>query len=321
MGRATARAWRRARSFLLQLAVPVLYLSTAAADDLGVSSSDGEQYWAYLDSAAALHARGMDDVALQEIDEALRLRPGDAEAAALRVSILAALHPPAAAAAPAAASRATESLSAGPDAMAEPPVPAASVVDARGRSISLQLPLPVLLVSSPALDQWSAALDRLADGELLRAEALLWRGLLKDPRNVALRRAVHLLAFVRGLGGGPAPAAAVQIDLNQAALALADAEGERFEANLQGWQELALAYLRGRPFGAVGRLNERQKVGTEAALLFGAVLGQACMRQAERALVDGRIDDALLALQAAAALAPRADDLRRWIALLDGHPD
>jgi hypothetical protein len=64
-----------------------------AAEDLDGNPVAEEQYWAFLDSAAALHARRMDAVALQEIDEALLLRPGDAEAMALRDSIVAALNP------------------------------------------------------------------------------------------------------------------------------------------------------------------------------------------------------------------------------------
>jgi hypothetical protein len=74
----------------------------------------------------------MDAVALQEIDEALLLRPGDAEAAALRGSILAALNPPAAT----------------PEAEKLPPVPESESV---ARNPEAEHALPLIDLSQAAL--------------------------------------------------------------------------------------------------------------------------------------------------------------------------
>ena len=323
-GAMRARRWQAMLWVLVQLLLPVAAFPAAAEDLGGIPTTAEEQYWAFYDSAAALHARGKNRVALQEVDEALRLRPGDADAVALRESILAALHPPASAPALAGAKRdeAARLTDSGPPAQQPtaqiPAVP--SLVDRLGRTVVLRLPLPILLVQSPALDAWSRALDRLVERDLFGAEALLWQGLLKDPGNAALRRAAHLLDFVRRLGGSaPAPKTVAQIDLEQAALALVGGGGIPLGPDLERWRQLVLAYLQGRGFGTAVRLSEPQKVRPEAALLFGQVLGEACMRAAEAALVDRQVDDALLALQAAAVLAPRSADLRRWVATLDGR--
>ena len=100
-----ANAWDRMRRCCAKLCIasqlvvpPVLPFAVAAQQLGGIAETEEEQYWAFRDSAEALLARAMYAVALQEIEEALLLRPGDPEATALRASIVAAMNPPTAAA-------------------------------------------------------------------------------------------------------------------------------------------------------------------------------------------------------------------------------
>jgi hypothetical protein len=190
----------------------------------GIPQTEDEQMRALIDSAEALLARGKHDLALREIEEALALRPDDAEALAMRNRIRSAAgyaaappvlpapgavatfdNPPAAAPPPVAAAPAPKAAApaatipgAKPKTVVAAVAPAAadsvstSIGDARGQTVDLRLPIPEQMLNSPALGEWRKGMDAVQRRDWQLAAAWFKQGLNKDPANDALLRAAAL---------------------------------------------------------------------------------------------------------------------------------
>ena len=70
-----------------------------------------------------------------------------------------------------------------------------TIVDARGQTVDLRLPIPELMLNSPALGEWRKAMDAVAKRDWAVAAAWFKQGLIKDPANDALLRAADLADF------------------------------------------------------------------------------------------------------------------------------
>ncbi len=282
---------------------------------------EDEQMLALIDSAEALLARGKFDTALREVEEALALRPGDVEATALRSRIR---------------------LSAG---YADPslvPVAAASVepsstsiVDARGQTVDLRLPVPEQMQNSPALGEWRKGMDAVLRRDWQLAAAWFKQGLNKDPANDALLRAAELADWTLQQRQQEAAAGGALRLIDQAFEARDAGDRQRHDAILalirndphyqdpdaQRWRDLVFQHLEERSLAGgpkpVAQMSEEEKTELFAARLMGEALAEDAERIGDSALLAGRPAEAKVAFQAAAALAPHIPYYRRAAEALD----
>ena len=343
--------------------------SGGTAQPGGIPQTEEEQLRALIDSAEALLQRGKYDLALSEVEEALALRPGDVEAMALRSRIrLAAGYtdtapgltagggqvfdsgPPAAApvavapaaAAPAAAPPPPPTPTPKPNAVLANLGPASaeqlttSVVDARGQTVDLRLPIPEQILNSPALGEWRKAMDAVAKRDWAVAAAWFKQGLNKDPANDALIRAADLADFtLRQRQQEEGAKGALQL-IDQAFAARDAGDFKRQDAILaqirndpryqdpgaQRWRDLVFEHLEERSLEGgpkpVAQMTEAEKTELLTARLMGEFFAEDCQRIGNAALLAGRTPDAKVAFQAAAALAPHIPYYRRTAETLSG---
>jgi tetratricopeptide (TPR) repeat protein len=341
----------------------------------GIPQTEDEQMVALIDSAEALLARGKHDLALREIDEALALRPGDPDALAMRSRILASMGQAAAPPVlPAPGAVATfDSRPADPPpawmpmlgdpgqpspvaaAPAPPPPlpspkppvqvaaapPAAeavptSIVDARGQTVDLRLPIPEQMLNSPALGEWRKAMDAVQKRDWAVASAWFKQGLTKDPANDALLRAADLADWTLGQRKQEEAAKGALQLLDQAFAARDAGNRARHDAilaqirsdphyqdpNAQRWRDLVFAHLdelalAGGP-KPVAQMTDAEKTELYAARVMGELLAEDCERIGSSALLSGRVAEAKVAFQAAAAVAPHIPYYRRTAETLSG---
>ncbi|HXV25321.1 MAG TPA: hypothetical protein VED46_13800 [Alphaproteobacteria bacterium] len=317
---------------------------------------------ALIDSAEALLARGKYDLALREIEEALALRPDDAEALVMRSRIRSAAgyavapptiptpgavatfdSPPPAAPAPVVASPATAPTPATPPVPLPGPKPQAllaaappsvepvptSIVDARGQTIDLSLPVPEQLQNSPALGEWRKGMDAALRRDWQLAAAWFKQGLVKDPANDALIRAAELADWTFAQRQQEAAASGAMRLIDQAFDARDAGDRKRYDAILaeirndphyqdpdgQRWREIVFQHLEERSLAGgpkpVAQMSEEEKTELFAARLMGEALAEDAERIGDSALLAGRPAEAKVAFQAAAALAPHIPYYRR----------
>ncbi|MDF2764405.1 MAG: hypothetical protein K0S81_1399 [Rhodospirillales bacterium] len=321
-----------------------------------IPQTEDEQMRALIDSAEALLARRKYDTALAEIEEALVLRPGDPDALAVRERIRQAAGyanpPPALPATGATASFDSAAAPASPppaflpmlgDPAQPAPVettvaaaPPTSVVDARGQTVDLRLPVPEQMLNSPALGEWRKAMDAVTRRDWAVAAAWFKQGLNKDPANDALLRAADLADFtLRQRQQEEAAKGALQL-IDQAFAARDAGDFQRQDAILaeirndpryrdpaaQRWRDLVFAHLEARSLEGGSKppaqMTEAEKNGLMTQRLIGELLAEDCQRIGNSALLAGRTADAKVAFQAAAALAPHIPHYQRTAETLNG---
>jgi tetratricopeptide (TPR) repeat protein len=321
---------------------------------------------ALIDSAEALLARGKHDLALREIEEALALRPDDAEALAMRNRIRSAAgyaaappvlpapgavatfdNPPAAAPPPVAAAPAPKAAApaatipgAKPKTVVAAVAPAAadsvstSIVDARGQTVDLRLPIPEQMLNSPALGEWRKGMDAVQRRDWQLAAAWFKQGLNKDPANDA--RAAALADWTLSQRKQEEAANGALMLLDQAFAARDAGDLKRRDAILaeirndphyqdpsaQRWRDLVFAHLEELSLAGgpkpVAQMSEAEKTELLAARLMGEALAEDCQRIGNAALLAGRTTDARVAFQAAATLAPHIPYYRGTAETLSG---
>ena len=334
----------------------------------GIPQTEDEQMRALIDSAEALLARGKHDLALREIEEALALRPDDAEALAMRNRIRSAAgyaaappvlpapgavatfdNPPAAAPPPVAAAPAPKAAApaatipgAKPKTVVAAVAPAAadsvstSIVDARGQTVDLRLPIPEQMLNSPALGEWRKGMDAVQRRDWQLAAAWFKQGLNKDPANDALLRAAALADWTLSQRKQEEAANGALMLLDQAFAARDAGDLKRRDAILaeirndphyqdpsaQRWRDLVFAHLEELSLAGgpkpVAQMSEAEKTELLAARLMGEALAEDCQRIGNAALLAGRTTDARVAFQAAATLAPHIPYYRGTAETLSG---
>jgi tetratricopeptide (TPR) repeat protein len=338
----------------------------------GIPQTEDEQMVALIDSAEALLARGKHDLALREIDEALELRPGDPDALAMRSRILASMgqaaspprlpalgatatfdSPPAADPPPAWMPMLSDPAQPAPAAppaplpSPKPPVQIAaapppaetvptSIVDARGQTVDLRLPIPEQMLNSPALGEWRKAMDAVTKRDWAVAAAWFKQGLNKDPANDALLRAADLADWTLDQRKQEESAKGALQLIDQAFAARDAGDFARQDAILaqirndpryqdpsaQRWRDLVFAHLEARSLEGgpkpVAQMTEAEKTELIAQRVMGEFLAEDCQRFGNAALLEGRTADAKVAFQAAAAVAPHIPYYRRTAETLTG---
>jgi tetratricopeptide (TPR) repeat protein len=208
------------------------------------------------------------------------------------------------------------------------PVPT-SIVDARGQTVDLRLPIPEQMLNSPALGEWRKAMDAVQKRDWAVAAAWFKQGLNKDPANDALLRAADLADFtLRQRQQEEAAKGALQL-IDQAFAARDAGDFQRQDAILaeirndpryqdpaaQRWRELVFAHLEARTLEGgpkpAAQMTEEEKTELIAQRVFGELLAEDCQRFGNAALLEGRTADAKVAFQAAAAVAPHIPYYRR----------
>lgn len=266
-----------------------------------------------LDSAEALLARGMLKEALRELDEALEADPGDAEAAALRARIQSA------------------TVGSRPQPVVNTDT---SVVDARRTGVNLALPVPEQMNNSAAMEEWLRGMDAVKARDWVLAAAWFRKGLQKDPSNGALQRAAELSDFTKAMRDQEAAASGVLLKID-AAFAAQDAGDrgtyDRIMAEIRNspyygdpqakrWREIVFQRIEERSLAGgpkpYARMTQQERIALTYDRLTGEALAEDCERIATAALVNGRVDDARLALQAAVTLAPHISYYRRYAEIL-----
>lgn len=335
-----------------------------------IPQTEDEQMRALIDSAEALLARGKLDTALTEIEEALALRPNDSEALAVRDRIrerLGYAKAPPALPAPAApppaflpmlGDPAQPPVVAGSPAPADPPPaflpmlgdstqPAASptpevvavptsIVDARGQTVDLRLPIPELMLNSPALGEWRKAMEAVKQRDWAVAAAWFKQGLNKDPANDALIRAASLADWTLAQRREDQTAQGALQLIDQAFAARDAGDFARRDAILaqirsdpryqdpgaQRWRDLVFAHLEARSLEGAAKpasqMTEAEKSELLSQRLMGEFFAEDCQRIGNAALLAGRTTDARVAFQAAATLAPHIPYYRRTAETLSG---
>jgi tetratricopeptide (TPR) repeat protein len=211
-----------------------------------------------------------------------------------------------------------------------------SIVDARGQTVDLRLPIPELMQNSPALGEWRKGMDAVTRRDWAVAAAWFKQGLNKDPANDALLRAADLADFtLRQRQQEEAAKGALQL-IDQAFAARDAGDFLRQDAILaqirndphyqdpdaQRWRDLVFAHLEARSLEGgpkpVSQMTEAEKTELFAARLMGEFLAEDCQRIGNAALLAGRTTDARVAFQAAATLAPHIPYYRRTAETLSG---
>ena len=330
--------------------------SGAPGQTPGIPQTEDEQLRALIDSAEALLARGKFDLALREIEEALALRPDDAEAMTLRGRIRSRAGyadlpatpavpdpsavnfdsaPPASpppVAAPAVGAPVADAPAPSPAAKPKPTVatvaPASvdpaptSIVDARGQTVDLRLPVPEQMLNSPALGEWRKGMDAVLRRDWQLAAAWFKQGLNKDPANDALIRAAGLADWTFQQRQQEAAASGALRLIDQAFEVRDAGDRKRYDTILaeirndphyqdpkaRRWRDLVFARLEERSLAGgpkpYAQMSEEEKTELAAARLMGEALAEDCERIGNAALIANRVAEAKAAFQAAAALAP-----------------
>ena len=293
------------------------------APTLTPEQREAQEVEGLLDSAEALIRMGKFDTALSEVNEVLAIRPSDPDAIALRQRIMLALNGPAPSA---------------PAPMPSPVLDAAlptSVVDARGQTVDLRLPIPALIEASSALGEWRKGMDAVRQRDWKVAAAWFKQGLLKDPGNDALRRAADLADWTIKFRD--------QEQSGRGAMSLIDRAFDARDSGDRATYENTLAQIRNHPNYAdpqaqrwrdlvFQRLEERSLAGgpkpyaqmtpdERLALTTERLMGEAMAEDLERmgtsALLDNRPADARTALRASATVAPHIPYYKRYADALD----
>jgi tetratricopeptide (TPR) repeat protein len=204
-----------------------------------------------------------------------------------------------------------------------------SIVDARGQTIDLRLPIPELMENSPALGEWRKAMDAVKTRDWAVAAAWFKQGLTKDPANDALLRAADLADWTLEQRKQEAAAKGALQLIDQAFAARDAGDFARQDAILaqirsdpryqdpaaQRWRDLVFAHLEARTLEGgskpAAQMTEAEKTELIAQRLMGELLAEDCQRFGNAALLEGRTADARVAFQAAAAVAPHIPYYRR----------
>ena len=211
-----------------------------------------------------------------------------------------------------------------------------SIVDARGQTVDLRLPIPEQMLNSPALGEWRKAMDAVQKRDWAVAAAWFKQGLIKDPANDALLRAADLADWTLGQRRQEEGAKGALQLIDQAFAARDAGDFARQDAILaeirsdpryqdpaaQRWRELVFAHLEARSLEGAAKpaaqMTEEEKTQFIAQQVMGELLAEDCQRFGNAALLEGRTADAKVAFQAAAAVAPHIPYYKRTAETLTG---
>jgi tetratricopeptide (TPR) repeat protein len=211
-----------------------------------------------------------------------------------------------------------------------------SIVDARGQTVDLRLPIPEQMVNSPALGEWRKAMDAVTKRDWAVAAAWFKQGLNKDPANDALIRAAGVADWTLAQRKQEEEARGALQLIDQAFAARDVGDFARQDAILaqirndpryqdpaaQRWRDLVFAHLEARSLEGgpkpAAEMTEEEKTQLIAQRVMGELLAEDCQRIGNAALLAGRAADAKVAFQAAAAVAPHIPYYRRTAETLNG---
>ncbi|HEX6102441.1 MAG TPA: hypothetical protein VF031_05285 [Alphaproteobacteria bacterium] len=152
-----------------------------------------------------------------------------------------------------------------------------SIVDARGQTVDLRLPIPEQMLNSPALGEWRKAMDAVMKRDWAVAAAWFKQGLNKDPANDALLRAADLADWTLGQRRQEEEAKGALLLIDQAFAARDAGDFTRQDAILaeirndphyqdpgaQRWRDLVFAHLEARSLEGgpkpVSQMTEAEK--------------------------------------------------------------
>jgi tetratricopeptide (TPR) repeat protein len=211
-----------------------------------------------------------------------------------------------------------------------------TIVDARGQTVDLRLPIPELMLNSPALGEWRKAMDAVAKRDWAVAAAWFKQGLIKDPANDALLRAADLADFtllqrrqeeeakgaLQLIDQAFAARDAGEFARRDAILAQIRSDPRYQDPNAQRWRDLVFAHLEARSLEGgpkpASQMTEAEKSELLSQRIMGEFFAEDCQRIGNAALLAGRTTDARVAFQAAAALAPHIPYYKRTAETLTG---